>query len=109
MNDPTDAHRQAATRVWRHMAQHSLERNAFSGRGFKDRTVEAIVVCGIYEPERLLFMSEAQLKNIPGIGKASMSEIRAYRNRFLKLEGRPEGRPFDRRRGLSAFGVMAQT
>ena len=84
MNEPTEAQRQAVSRIWKADAQRSLERHAFNGRGFKARTVEAIVACGIYEPERLLFMSGTQLKNIPGIGKASMSKITAYRNRFLK-------------------------
>jgi hypothetical protein len=75
-------------KVWkeaaRQLAQLMLERSAFSGRGFRDRTVEALVAFGIYEPERLLFMSESQIKAIPGVGKASIAEIAAYRKRFRK-------------------------
>jgi hypothetical protein len=63
-----------------------LERSAFSGRGFRDRTVEALVAFGIYEPERLLFMSERQINTIPGVGKTSMAEIRAYRKRLAKTK-----------------------
>jgi len=38
----------------------------------------------ILEPERLLFMTEAQLKVMPGIGKVAMSNIGAYRAKFLR-------------------------
>ena len=76
-------------KVWKEAAQQlaqlMLERSAFSGRGFRDRTVEALVAFGIYEPERLLFMSERQIKAIPGVGKTSMAEISAYRKRLLKM------------------------
>ena len=59
------------------------QRAVFGDRGFSDRTVTALVDCSIDAPERLLFMNEASLKTIPGIGKASLKEIMAYRSRFV--------------------------
>ena len=60
------------------------EWSQYAGRGLSDRTVEALVANGILEPERLLFMTEAQLKVMPGIGKVAMSNIGAYRAKFLR-------------------------
>jgi hypothetical protein len=60
------------------------EQSLYAGRGLADRTVEALVANGILEPERLLFMTEAQLKVMPGIGKVAMSNIGAYRAKFLR-------------------------
>jgi hypothetical protein len=54
----------------------------YHGRGLSDRTVEALIAHGIMLPENLLLMTEDELKAIPGIGKASMSQIKAYRDRF---------------------------
>lgn len=71
MNDPTQ---QSSDGKW----------SQYAGRGLNDRTVEALVANGIFEPERLLFMTEAQLKVIPGIGKVAMSNIGVYRARFLR-------------------------
>lgn len=47
-----------------------------------ERTIRALVDCGIEAPERLLAMAEADWRGIPGVGKASMRQIRAYRDRF---------------------------
>jgi DNA-directed RNA polymerase alpha subunit len=55
----------------------------FRDRGFSDRTTNALVTHGIDAPERLLFMTETEPKNIPGIGKASFEEIKRYRSRFI--------------------------
>jgi hypothetical protein len=41
------------------------------------------VTQGIDAPERLLFMSEAEIHNIPGVGKGAVAEIKLYRDRFL--------------------------
>jgi hypothetical protein len=72
----------------RRMTSDFLEVSRFDRCGLSQRTVKAIVACGIDSPERLLFMTEAALKNIPGIGKASFSEIKNYRARVS-----PEQRP----------------
>jgi hypothetical protein len=52
----------------------------FRERGLSNRTIEALVNHGIDTPERVLFMTEAQLRTIRG---ASMRELRAYRARFV--------------------------
>jgi hypothetical protein len=56
----------------------------WAGRGLSEWTVRALLANGLDEPERLLFMSEAQIKAIPGIGKASMFDIATYRAKFLR-------------------------
>ena len=56
---------------------------SFGGRGFSDPTIAALVAHGIDAPERLLFASYADLKRIPGVGKASFEEIMRYRTRFI--------------------------
>jgi DNA-directed RNA polymerase alpha subunit len=55
----------------------------FRDRGLSDRTINALIAKGIDAPERLLFLTEAELKRIPGIGRASLAEIMRYRARFL--------------------------
>lgn len=57
---------------------------SWAGRGLSEWAVKALLANGVEEPERLLFMSEAQIKVIPGIGKVSMSDIASYRARFLR-------------------------
>ena len=39
---------------------------SWAGRGLSEWTVKALLANGVEEPERLLFMSEAQIKVIPG-------------------------------------------
>jgi hypothetical protein len=56
---------------------------SFSGRGLSHRTIDALVQHGIDAPERLLFMTETDLKNIPGVGKAALKEMMHYRLRFI--------------------------
>ena len=55
----------------------------FRDRGFKDRTVGALVNCAIDAPERLLFMKDDAIRKIPGIGRAGLDEIKRYRERYL--------------------------
>jgi hypothetical protein len=52
----------------------------FRDRGLSKRTIEALISHGIDTPERVLFMTEAELRTIRG---ASMRELRAYRARFI--------------------------
>jgi len=70
-----------------------LDRNhlhpLFAHRGFSKRTIVAVVDCLIDAPEQLLFMPEESLKTIPGIGKASLLEIKTYRSRFLPTSKAP--------------------
>lgn len=79
----TEQEKQAAIRVATEIARTTLSGNIFRDRGFSERTVKALVTRGIDAPERLLFATETELKQIPGIGKASFGEIMTYRARFL--------------------------
>jgi DNA-directed RNA polymerase alpha subunit len=60
-----------------------LRGQKFEGRSFSRRTIDALLAHGISAPERLLFMTETELQNIPGIGAISLGEIARYRNRHL--------------------------
>jgi hypothetical protein len=60
-----------------------LRGQKFEGRGFSRRTVDALLAHGISAPERLLFMSETELHNIPDIGLISLGEILRYRRQHL--------------------------
>jgi len=60
-----------------------LRGQKFEGRGFSKRTVDALLAYGINAPERLLFMTETELQNIPDIGAASLGEILRYRKQHL--------------------------
>ena len=54
----------------------------FDKRGFSRGTIAALAAHGIGLPEELLFMTEAQILQIPGLGNASLEEVRAYKARF---------------------------
>jgi DNA-directed RNA polymerase alpha subunit len=79
----TDEQRRAADAALNRIAKGYVACEPFRNRGFSDRTVYALVECGIDSPERLLFMDEATLAGMRRIGRASMAEIKAYRARFL--------------------------
>jgi ERCC4-type nuclease len=57
----------------------------FQNRGFSERTIKALAK-SVDAPERLLFMREHEIEKIPGIGEASVREIRLYREKFLPGE-----------------------
>ena len=63
----------------------------FAYRGFSERTIRNMVASGIDAPERLLYLTETQLKRIPGTGAKSMAEIKAYRARFIPKDSLPKG------------------
>ena len=60
----------------------------FWGRGFSKRT-RKILLEHIDAPERLLFVTEQEIRRLPGIGKVSLDEIMRYRSRFIPDEGTP--------------------
>ena len=64
------------------MAEQMKAQFPFRHRGLSDRTIQVLVDCSIDSPERLLFMTEKEIQSIPGIGKVSMAEIIAYRDKF---------------------------
>jgi hypothetical protein len=76
----------ATGRVRRQMAVKLLEAKAFRHRGLSERTIGALVDSGIDAPERLLFVSPAQFRDIEGVGKVSFAEIMQYRSRFLPAD-----------------------
>lgn len=73
----------AALRNRADFAQEYLARLPFGNRGFSDRTINVLVAGGIDAPERLLFVTEAGLRQISGVGPTSLREIMRYRARFL--------------------------
>lgn len=76
----------ALPRFQRHAkrAAHAIaERQGFEHRGFSERTIRVLLDCGIDSPERLLFMTNAQLHAVPGLGRVSLGEIKRYRSQFI--------------------------
>jgi hypothetical protein len=72
--EPIDATKQSPTQM--------LAAMNFRERGFSRRTIAALTGASIDLPERLLSMTEEELRKLPGLGKASFAEICAYRQRF---------------------------
>jgi hypothetical protein len=79
----TEEQKQVALKAGRTSALAVLEPFPFRHRGFSERTIRALMDCSIDAPERLLFMKPADLKKIPGVGKASFDEIMRYRAKFI--------------------------
>ena len=77
-----EAQRAEAARAQAIRAHNASPRAPFQVRGFSERTIDAIVNYGIDAPERLLFMTESQIRSIPEIGKVSAAEIAEYRAKF---------------------------
>ena len=72
--------------IWRNSriaAEQMKAQLPFRQRGLSDRTIQALD-CSIDSPERLLFMTEKEIRLIPGIGKVSLVEIIAYREKFIR-------------------------
>jgi DNA-directed RNA polymerase alpha subunit len=84
---PTAAQKAGALQAEKEWAKAATPRRPFDDRGFSRRTIDALVARGIDAPERLLFATEAELKQIPGVGRASLGEIMGYRARFLPEPG----------------------
>jgi hypothetical protein len=75
-------------------ARYTISHAAFKAR-FSPHLTHALLSHGIDAPERLLFMSEAEIGEISGVGKGASAEIKLYRNQFLpgrKFDPEPEGR-----------------
>jgi len=73
--------------IWRNSriaAEQMKAQLPFRHRGLSDRTIQALVDCSIDLPERLLSMTEKEIRSIPGIGKVSMAEIITYRDKFIR-------------------------
>jgi DNA-directed RNA polymerase alpha subunit len=81
----TEAEKAAAIEVMSEISTEMRMSYAFGGRGFSQRTLDALHAHGIKMPEELLFISEAAVRKIPGIGKAAFEEIMRYRARCTQL------------------------
>ena len=57
----------------------------FADCGFSARTTAVLIKAGIDTPERLLSMTQQQIRLIQGIGPALMKEIEQYRAHILGL------------------------
>ena len=64
-------------------ADRALRMVRFADRGLSGHTIAGLIKSGIDLPERVLFMSEAQIRVLPGVGKKGVSELMAYRARFM--------------------------
>jgi DNA-directed RNA polymerase alpha subunit len=84
MSEPNELQLGASVKVRNAAANLILSTAPFRDRGLSQRTIQALVDCGIDAPERLLFMTEEQIKNVPGAGKTSLAEIRAYRAKYIR-------------------------
>jgi hypothetical protein len=76
----------ALPRFQRHAkrAAHAIaERQAFEHRGFSEHTIKVLLDCGMDSPERLLFMTIAQLRAVPGLDRVLLGEIKRYRSQFI--------------------------
>jgi DNA-directed RNA polymerase alpha subunit len=83
-NENRPAQREAHLSVTRRVAGELLSVAPFQNRKFSNRTIQALIDCSIDAPERLLFMTEEQIESIPGVGKVSLGEIRAYRQKYIR-------------------------
>jgi hypothetical protein len=80
-----DSQRRAHVAVGKAMGAIFADRQAaalFDGRGLGEGAVKALVLAGLTFPEQLLFMSIAEIKAIPGIGKSALTTIIEYRSKF---------------------------
>ena len=70
--------------VFSEMDKRAAE-NFFSRRGFSPRTVHALVESGIHLPEEVLFLTGEQVQRIAGLDAGGLTEIEAYRSRFVAV------------------------
>jgi hypothetical protein len=88
MKEPNEAERatrRAAREAAREMADDAnaiFQAAAFLFRGLSPRTVKLLRAASVDLPERLLFMTEEQIKAVSGLDKKSRAEIEGYRAKF---------------------------
>jgi DNA-directed RNA polymerase alpha subunit len=61
------------------------DRFSFRDTGLSERTVKALLACGINAPKRVLSMTPPEIAIIPGVGKISLGEIMRYRGSQPKI------------------------
>jgi hypothetical protein len=82
LKEITQAALAAKRTISKEMLRHEDARAFARGRGLSQSTAESLIAHGLDLPERLLFMTESAIQEIPGIGETALAEIRAYRARF---------------------------
>jgi hypothetical protein len=63
--------------------QSMAAKRLYEGR-FSPTMADALIKAGIDAPERLLFMSTAEIASLPGIGADAQQEITVYQARFRR-------------------------
>jgi DNA-directed RNA polymerase alpha subunit len=104
MTVPNDAERRGSLEVSNEVARSILHAMMFERRGLSKRTVQALANRNIDAPERLLFMTKAQLQSIPGAGKTSLAESKPIEpslsaNSFARCDGPMKAVPLVHCRG----------
>jgi hypothetical protein len=56
----------------------------FGKRGLSRSSIAALVASGMQLPEELLFLTEREINEIPGLDAAGLEAIRAYRGRMSR-------------------------
>jgi hypothetical protein len=79
----SEADRQAMLIAYTEPYRQLSARAPFDNRKLSARVVDALIKASIDAPERLLFMTTAELRAIPGVGKAGLAEIAKYRSKFI--------------------------
>jgi hypothetical protein len=82
MMDQSDWH---VVFAFRRLAENNVDvarEDSFRHRGLSDHTISALIKTDLDLPERLLFMSEWDIKRQPGIGPVAYQDICTYRERF---------------------------
>jgi hypothetical protein len=62
--------------------ERKTRKRRFLNRGLSAITIRKLLEAGIDAPERLLFMCEADVKALHGIGPARLGEINEYRTKY---------------------------
>ena len=57
--------------------------NFFANRGFSIHTIKALIANGVNLPEELLVMTADEAGRLSGLDRSGLSEVRAYRKRFI--------------------------
>ncbi len=62
----------------------------FLHRGFSEHTIRVLMGTDIDLPEKLLFMSEGEIRRLPGVGQTALADVFVYRGRFATIRSRKD-------------------
>jgi hypothetical protein len=89
---PADGDEERVMREVASMISPDVSRlGSFMHRGLSAPTIEVLIQYGIDAPERLLFMTEFQIRDLPRLNLRSLAEIESYRTKFVRAK--PNNRP----------------